>query len=168
MHTDLGRKQLKTCPINGFSEQSERVSKGKEGTMNKTLELCQAIAANNVSEINRLLQEDKSLADSTELTPPPIHCAVQNAKPEIVELLLDRGANIELKDQDRNCTPLNMAIMYGRKDIIPILVSRGANVEGSLELATRGAAGEFAEYRDVASPQEFEEVVELLRGLGVE
>jgi ankyrin repeat protein len=45
----------------------------------------------------------------------------------MAEILLDNGADIELRDPDRNTTPLRYAIVYCQRDMIPLLISRGAN-----------------------------------------
>lgn len=108
-------------------------------------------------------------------TPPPLHCAVLWNQPEIAEILLDRGANIEMRDPDRSTTPLRYAIIYCKKQLIPLLLARGANagpiIENgttALQLAQNAAAGEFKEFDDLPSISEYAEVVELLRELGVE
>lgn len=46
---------------------------------------------------------------------------------EIVTLLLNRGANINIKSKD-GYTPLHYAAMYGHKDILEILLVNKANV----------------------------------------
>lgn len=79
-----------------------------------------------------------------------------------MEALIDNGADIERRDQDRDATPLAYAIVYGRTDIVHRLIRRGADRDGMQSLAERGAAGEFEQYPDVASPQRFAEVAKLL------
>ena len=68
-------------------------------------ELGGAIDANNLDEVKELLAASSGLADSPEGTPPPLHWAIYRDRPEIVGLLLDHGADIERKDQDRGATP---------------------------------------------------------------
>ena len=129
-------------------------------------ELCQAIEDNDINRAKELLSIRSVLADSVQGTPPPIHWAIYHDKRQMVELLLDHGADIERRDQDRNATPLDYAIVYGRKEIIPVLISRGANLEGRLQLAAKGVSGGFEEFNELPSRHEYEGIVELLRELG--
>ena len=133
----------------------------------------EAIEANDGERIKALLAEDERLVESADTTPPPIHWAIFHDKPEIVELLLDHGADIERMDQDRQSTPLAYAIVYGRKDIIRLLVARGADLESEgrsgnmLDIAMKGAAGGYEQWGDeLASREEFAEIVQLLQDVG--
>ena len=129
-------------------------------------DLYSAIEADQLDRIREVLTMRPSLVNAVEETPPPIHWAIYHDKREAVELLLDLGANIELRDQDRDATPLDYAIVYARKDIIRIMVSRGANLEGRLRLAAKGAAGGFEAFGDLPDRRQYEEVVALLGELG--
>ena len=44
----------------------------------------------------------------------------------IVKYLIEKGANIEAKDEYQK-TPLHMASNYGKTDVVKYLVSKGAN-----------------------------------------
>ncbi len=131
-------------------------------------QLYDAIDADDLSQAKSLLAAQPELVDSVEETPPPIHWAIFQDRLQMIELLLDRGASLELQDQDRNATPLDYAIMYGRREIIPTLVSRGAELEGRLQTALRAASGQFKKFDDLPKPEEYEETVELLRELGLD
>lgn len=134
--------------------------------MPSTRDLYGAIKADELDRIREVLTMRPTLVNSVEETPPPIHCAIYRDKRAAVERLLDLGANIELRDQDRDSTPLDYAIVYARKDIIRIMVSRGANLEGRLRLAAKGAAGCFEAFGELPGRQQYEEVVALLGELG--
>ena len=136
-------------------------------------ELYEAMQMNDQSRVRRLLQADAALVEAVGKTPPPIHWAIWQGKTKMVELLLDHGADIERRDADRKATPLHYAITYGQKEIIRLLVARGADLKNDdkadnmLDLAKRGAAGDFDEFSDVTTTRSaFEEIVELLSGLG--
>ena len=136
-------------------------------------ELYEAMQMDDQDRVRRLLQADGALAEAVGETPPPIHWAIWKGTTQIVGLLLDHGADIERRDPDRNATPLHYAIIYGRQEIIRLLVARGAELKNDdkadnmLDLAKRGAAGEFDEFSDVATSRSaFDEIIELLRGLG--
>ena len=131
-------------------------------------ELCRAIEANDARQARQLLAIQANLADSGDGTPPPIHWAIYCDKRQMVELLLDHGANIERRDQDRDATPLDYAIVYARTEIIPVLIARGASLEGKLQLALKGAAGGFEEFSELPSRHEYQQIAELLRELGAQ
>jgi ankyrin repeat protein len=138
-------------------------------------ELVEAIEANAAVTVKRLLLAHPDLANSPDWTPPPLHYAILWNKPEMVELLLDHGANIELRDPDRDTPPLRYAIVFGRRDVIPILLARGANVgqvdangTTALQLAKNAAGGCFAEFEDLPRKEAYAEIVDLLIDLGVQ
>ena len=60
----------------------------------------------------------------------PLHLAAWwNDNPEMVELLLDRGANIEAQD-DYGSTPLHLATTIGNNpEVAALLLNRGADIE---------------------------------------
>ncbi len=135
--------------------------------------LTAAIEANDLESAVRLLQEDKTLANCRDETPPPLHWAIYRDRPRIVEALLDYGADIESRDQDNDTTPIRYAVVYGRKEIIRLLAARGADwgvIEGkgtsALEEAMRGEEGGYREFEDLPSPREYGEIVDLLKQLG--
>ena len=137
--------------------------------------LAAATEANDVEAAAQLLREDRSLTNSRDETPPPLHWAIYKDRPRIVKVLLDHGADIEGRDQDNDATPIRYAVLYGRKEIVRLLAARGADwgiVEGkdtsALQEALRGAAGGYREFDDLPSPEEYGSVVDLLKELGAE
>ena len=58
----------------------------------------------------------------------PLHYAVRNGELEIVQMLLDRGANINVQSL-KSKTALHIAVEDNRMDIIDILLNHGANVK---------------------------------------
>ncbi len=58
----------------------------------------------------------------------PLHHAAEQGNKALVKVLLENGADIEIKD-DQGRTPLRIAKEKGHKDIINLLRSRGANDE---------------------------------------
>jgi uncharacterized protein len=136
-----------------------------------------AIETGNVEAVAWLIQQYPDLVCHPDWTPPPLHCSVLWNRPEIAEILLDGGADIEVRDPDRGATPLRYAILYCQKEMIRLLLSRGANagaiVENgtgttALQLAKDAAAGQFETYDDMPPRTAYGEVVSLLQELGVE
>ncbi|CAB9520910.1 Ankyrin Repeat Protein [Seminavis robusta] len=60
----------------------------------------------------------------------PLHWAAINNKPDIVRILLDRGANTSITDK-KGYTPLHRAALEGHFHVMEILVKRGANVSAT-------------------------------------
>ena len=57
-----------------------------------------------------------------------LHIAADNGHLDICRLLLDKGAQVEAKD-NRGCTPLHWAAREGYVEIVRLLCDRGADVE---------------------------------------
>lgn len=57
----------------------------------------------------------------------PLHVAAENGYLEIVELLISRGADVDLLDV--GCTPLSLAAENGHLEVVELLISSGANVD---------------------------------------
>jgi ankyrin repeat protein len=57
-----------------------------------------------------------------------LHRACQNGHIDVVKLLLDHGANIELKTRFKQ-TPLFIACQYGHHSIVALLLDRGASID---------------------------------------
>lgn len=57
-----------------------------------------------------------------------LHFASQEGHKKCVDLLLDTGAEIEIKNSD-GCTALHMAAFHGTNDGINALLDRNANIE---------------------------------------
>lgn len=135
-------------------------------------EFSDAIESGDVDVVGSLLAKYPELVNPSSWTPPPLHCAILLSQREVVEVLLDAGADLEMKDPDRQTTPLRYAIMYGKLNLISLLISRGANPgviqKGgltALQLAEAAVAGEYEEFDDLPRREEYVAVVKLLREL---
>ena len=134
-----------------------------------------AIETGDVQSVRSLIQQHPRLVNHPNWTPPPLHCAVLWDQPTIAAILLDNGADIEIRDPDRDTTPIEYAVVYCRKDLIPVLLARGAKTdftdEGGktlLQLAINAAAGSFDQYDDLPDRNAYNEIVDQLKLLGVE
>ena len=133
-----------------------------------------ALESGDLATVESLIRRYPELVSHPDWTPPPIHCAVLWNQPKVAELLLDHGADIEMRDTDRQTTPLRYAIMYCKTDLIPLLLSRGAHAGpladgrcSALQIAKKGAAGAYEEFEDLPRRETYEEVVTLLEWLGL-
>ena len=73
--------------------------------MPRSEDLYRAIDADDVDWIDRLLTMSPDFVNSTDVAPPPIHWAIYRDRREAVETLLNRGADLALRDRDRDATP---------------------------------------------------------------
>ena len=62
----------------------------------------------------------------------PIIRASQNGHLNIVEILLDKGANPNLLNSNK-CSALSLAAEYGHNIVVGLLIKKGANINGSSE-----------------------------------
>lgn len=88
-------------------------------------EIAGAIEANDVTELKVLLARfhpDTQLEFGTGL-----HIAVLQERREMVQVLLDEGANVNLRGQMGD-TPLILAVMYGYTELVELLLGAGADV----------------------------------------
>ncbi len=94
----------------------------------------------------------------------PLHYAVYYSRSEMVEFLIDKGANTEMKDKSYGATPLHWAAYYGILDMVKLLVEKGADItaknkrgETSLAMANRSKKSrsevrQFLDKNDGLSP----------------
>ena len=128
--------------------------------------LYDAFEKNDFEFAERIISDDPLALENVDSIPPPIHGCVYDDRPEWIEWLLDRGIDIELREQDYGGTPLNGAVVHCQKSIIRILVARGADTSRAMELAQSGLAGGF-EYDERLDREGYREIVDLLHELGI-
>ncbi|KAJ7636552.1 ankyrin repeat-containing domain protein, partial [Roridomyces roridus] len=57
----------------------------------------------------------------------PLHLALANGHADVAMLLIEKGADINVKDDDGS-TPLHVALAKGHADVAKLLIERGANI----------------------------------------
>ena len=129
-------------------------------------DLYAAIEADDVDRIEQLLTMRPGLVNSAGEAPPPLHWAIYRDKRGAVEALLNHGADLTLRDRDRDATPLDYAVVYVRRELIPLLISRGASLDCGMLVALKGASGGFEAYPELPDRQQYQGIVELLGELG--
>ena len=87
----------------------------------------------------------------------PLHRVCQRGKKECVELLIDKGADINAQN-NFGWTPLHIAARNGQKDIVELLIANGADVN----IKNKGGLIPL----DLAMNQGHKEIIELLRKHG--
>jgi ankyrin repeat protein len=92
-------------------------------------DLFEAINANDVAQVRKLLADDPALAIKPRDHDTPLHAAAgAGIKVEIAQLLLNAGADVNARaDDDR--TPLHFAARHNNKAVAEILIARGADLK---------------------------------------
>lgn len=125
-----------------------------------------AIEADDLDLALQLFRDNPAALSPVDFIPPPLHCCIYADKPEMLEWLVDHGADMEFREQDYGSTPLNTAVVMRHKQIIRTLVARGADTSDVADLAKRGLAGDFEDDPRL-NREGYLEIVELLHELGV-
>lgn len=93
-----------------------------------------AIINGQLSTASMLLTADKRIDTVDGITGNALlHDAVHHEQADAVKLLLNRGANIEVKNNKGN-TPLHEAVHYQRADLVTLLLNRGADIEATNDI----------------------------------
>ena len=109
----------------------------KEVSQTKLRQICTLIDEDKCEEAKRLIPDCRLplvithyfvLFGSDISNCPLLHFAIIRDSCDMIEYLLDRGANIELRGMDGH-TPLLTAANYGKEECCELLLNRGANIE---------------------------------------
>jgi ankyrin repeat protein len=98
-----------------------------------------ALISNDRPAIVRMLDEEPGLVNQRDdKGRTPIDLAVSRSSPEVVELLIQRGADINKRDEVYGSTPLRQVVARDRKEIAEVLLRHG------VDIAMKNNAGETA------------------------
>ena len=129
--------------------------------MSDTLEaLVAAVTNGDVATARALLDAEPGLARADRGGASPLHYAAVHGQREAVDLLIDRGADLEALDTEYGATPIGWANEKGHMDLVRHLRARGAHV--SLHMAA--AFGFLEDVKQLAA--EHPDHVNLLVGYG--
>jgi uncharacterized protein len=83
----------------------------------------------DVATVRRLLEESSDVNQIDEAGWTPLMNASAAGHLQVAALLIDSGANINFRDQDRGLTALMLAALLGETEIVRLLVHKGADVD---------------------------------------
>ena len=92
--------------------------------------LHQAVYANNIESVKSLLvngADINQLGLSVYSSESPLHTAVSNGHMDIARLLLEQGANVDIRGKN-DFTPLHHATYNGNLDMVKLLFNAGADI----------------------------------------
>ncbi|XP_041347061.1 E3 ubiquitin-protein ligase MIB2-like [Gigantopelta aegis] len=79
--------------------------------------------------VEKILQRNKSLVNvRMEDGPTPLHIAAINDHTETAQILIKQGADVNVKDKDKESSPLHLACSHAYLGAAKILVAAGADV----------------------------------------
>ena len=117
----------KVAPDGGASPDSDgEVSPDSDGQVERLLK---AAEHGRLEEVEELLQSNANIeAKGGVYRNTPLHLATRYGHRDIVDLLLEKKAQIEAKDRDQT-TPLHLAAHFGHRDIVDLLLEKKADIE---------------------------------------
>jgi len=111
----------------GCGESGPKVSDADEASQKEFGDLC---AMNGLEKMKIMLQKNPSLVHSNingKNRERPLHWAALSGNIEIVNFLLDNGAEINVVDAQQ-MTALHWAAWQGQPEVVKVLVTRGAEI----------------------------------------
>ncbi len=141
-HADKGRTPMSLAAAEVRPEQDEENAKYQAVVRSLEhsgveLDVMAAIARNDIPRVASILQTDpKAGQQRTRGGMPALHQAVMLDRRNIVELLLEKGCDPDVRSQDRSSgypgeTALFEAAFWGRPETAEMLIKHGANVNAS-------------------------------------
>src|SRR5262245_29157591 len=95
--------------------------------------LVDAVARGDIESASAILDTDPSLARQEQGGATPMHYAAVHGQQSAVDLLIDRGADLEALDHEYGAAPIGWANEKGYMDLVRHMRARGARV--SLHMA---------------------------------
>jgi len=109
--------------------------------------IIEAVLRNKIEIVNHLLNEDEFLINGFFFVESPLSAAVEIGNLRMVQFLIDRGANVNLKSQTGE-TPLALAVQKRFFDVAQLLIERGSSIDGLYDgdtlLHTSASKGDLA------------------------
>jgi predicted RNA-binding protein YlqC (UPF0109 family) len=106
--------------MSGSSSSSSTTSSANSGN------LTVAALLNQISEVQKLLAEGRSVDETDDWGDSALHAAALKGRLTVAKLLLDKGADVN-KTNHAGSTPLHKAVVSGNAHLIELLMQHGAD-----------------------------------------
>ena len=97
------------------------------GCSNVTADFHEAVTSGNLDQAQALLEVEPMLVESKADGSYPIFEVLREDQMQMFMLLIDNGADVNVKDEQGN-TPLHYAAQEGQTELTKILIDKGANI----------------------------------------
>ena len=126
-------EELKAAgPIVEVTKSASSAVRAPDDSIKKTI--YEAIKKENITAIKQHLNSGADVNQKCDqMRWTPLHYAASRGNKEITELLIDKGANVNAKDE-RRTTPLHRAALTGKKEVAKLLIANGADVSAMTQL----------------------------------
>jgi ankyrin repeat protein/catechol 2,3-dioxygenase-like lactoylglutathione lyase family enzyme len=119
----------------GFSSWRALKAEVEARQANDVVRFLTACASGDADVVRELLAKKPELVRASNPAAPHgawtgLHSAAKGGHPEIVRLLLDRGANPNAREEGDNTYPLHWAAAAGHVDVVRMLLDAGGDVHG--------------------------------------
>jgi|GEM_PF-5844634 len=92
-----------------------------------------AIIAGNIARVGKLISEGANINEKiNNIGDTPLCLAVREGKVEIAQLLIEKGASLEVRNLDGK-TPLHLAVEKSRKTMVELLLKNRASVDAKVD-----------------------------------
>lgn len=111
---------LALTPISKQKKMSSTTSSANDGS------LTVAALLNQISEVQKLLAEGRSVDETDDWGDSALHAAALKGRLTVAKLLIDKGADVN-KTNNAGSTPLHKAVVSGNAHLIELLMQHGAD-----------------------------------------
>ena len=101
-------------------------------------QLLAAARKSDAAQVKALLDKGASVDAKTRYGATPLFYASDRGSVEVVKLLLERGADVNVKDTFYNATPIVWAAQRNHPEVVKLLIAKGASKESALDVAIGG------------------------------
>jgi ankyrin repeat protein len=123
-----------TPTIPARSEAGSVAEPLRVGSTEAVTDLCEAARQGDLAAIVRILDREPAMVNARDsFGQTALHCAAGTGHKTVVELLIARGADVNVADSQVRRTPLHLACANNHKDIVTLLLSNGADLNATCD-----------------------------------